>query len=98
MVTGTLNDTIVTPLGRIAVTLTVYWFAEEEYPLIYVSHTNLYECTDDCRKRLTAELSSDDITVIELSCEDVLNTLIALYNEHCMFTLIGIVDFEYPNW
>lgn len=88
-VTGALNDTLASPLGRIAVTPTAYWAAEEEYPPIHVTRTNLYACTDDCRKRLTAELSSEDATVIELSykdvsiprAEDVLNTLISVYNE-----------------
>ena len=88
-IAGALNDTLTTPLGRIAVTPTAYWSAREEYPLIYVSRTNFYECTDACRERLTAELSSEDATVIELSykdvsiprAEDVLNTLISVYNE-----------------
>jgi len=88
-VAGTLNDTLVTPLGRIAVTPTPSYSAQEEYPSIHVSRTNLYDCTDGCRKRLTAELSSEDATVIRLSyedvsvarAEDVLNTLIAVYNE-----------------
>ncbi len=87
--TGALNDTLATPLGRMAVTPTAYWVAGEEYPLIHVTRTNLYDCTDDCRERLTAELSSEDATVIQLSyedvsiprAEDVLNTLIAVYNE-----------------
>ena len=88
-VTGALSDTLATPLGRMVVTPTAYWAAEEEYPLIHVTRTNLYDCTDDCRERLTAELSSEDATVIELSyedvsiprAEDVLNTLITVYNE-----------------
>ncbi len=88
-VTGALNDTLVTPLGRITVTPTLSYSAQDEYPLIHVSRTNLYDCADDCRKRLTAELSSEDATVIELSyedvsvtrAEDVLNTLISVYNE-----------------
>jgi len=88
-ITGLLNDTLVTPLGRIAVIPAASYSAGEEYPSIRVSRTNLYDCADDCRKRLTAELSSDDATVIELSyedvsiarAEDVLNTLIAVYNE-----------------
>ena len=88
-VKGALNDTIVTPLGRITVTPAPPYSAQEEYPLIHVSRTNLYDCADDCRKRLKAELSSEDATVIELSYEDVsiaraedmLNTLISVYNE-----------------
>jgi len=88
-VTGTLNDTLVTPLGRITVKPALSYSAQEEYPPIHVSRTNLYDCAEECRKRLTAELSSEDATVIELSYEDVsiarakdvLNTLISVYNE-----------------
>lgn len=88
-VTGALNDTLATPLGRIVVTPTAYWSASEEYPSIHVSRTNLYDCTDNCRGQLTAELSSEDATVIRLAyedvsvtrAEDVLNTLISVYNE-----------------
>jgi len=88
-VTGALGDTLATPLGRIAVTAGPSYSAGEEYRPIYVSRTNLYDCTDDCRERLRAELSSEDATIIELSyedvsiarAEDVLNTLISVYNE-----------------
>jgi len=88
-VAGALNDTLVTPLGRITVTPAPSYSAQEEYPLIHVCRTNLYDCADDCRERLTAELRSEDATVIELSyedvstarAEDVLNTLISVYNE-----------------
>lgn len=88
-VAGMLNDTIDTPIGRMSIRPEASYSQEEEYPMIYVSRTNLYDCTDACKERLTAELSSEDATVIELSyedvsiprAEDVLNTVIAVYNE-----------------
>lgn len=92
-VTGALNDTLQTPLGKIIVTPTSsYQTAGEEYPLIYLSRTNLYDCVDGCIENLEAELSSEDATVIELSykdvsiarAEDVLSTVIAVYNEEWM--------------
>lgn len=93
-VTGMLNDTLDTPAGRISVRENLSYIAPEdeaeEYPrTIYVSRASLYDCTDACKERLTAELSSEDATIIELSyedisiprAEDVLNTVIAVYNE-----------------
>ncbi len=91
-VTGTLNDTLRTPLGKIIPVPTSFYSPTEEYPLIYLSRTNLYHCVDGCIENLTAELSSEDATVIELSykdvsiarAEEVLNTVIAVYNEEWM--------------
>ena len=91
-VTGALNDTLQTPLGKIVSMPTLFYSATEEYPLIYLSRTNLYDCVDGCLENLTAELSSEDATVIELSykdvsiarAEEVLNTVIAVYNEEWM--------------
>ena len=88
-VTAMLNDTIDTPIGRMSIRPEAAYSQEEEYPIIHVSRTSLYDCTDACKERLTAELSSEDATVIELSyedvsiprAEDVLNTVIAAYNE-----------------
>ena len=91
-VIGTLNDTLQTPLGKIVPIPTPFYSATEEYPLIYLSRSSLYDCVDGCIENLTAELSSEDATVIELSykdvsiarAEDVLNTVIAVYNEEWM--------------
>ncbi len=71
---------------------TASYSSMKKYPPIYFSRTNLYDCTDDCIENLTAELCSEDATVIELSykdvsiarAEDVLNTVIAVYNEEWM--------------
>lgn len=91
-VTGTLNDTLQTPLGKTVLVPTPFYSATEEYPLIHLSRTNLYDCVDGCIENLEAELSSEDATVIELSykdisiprAEDVLNTVITVYNEEWM--------------
>jgi len=90
--TGIVNDTIATPLGRIVVTPTTSYRLKDRYQVLYVSRTNLFDCTDDIVKRLEVELSSEDATVIKLSykdvsiarAEDVLNTLISVYNEEWM--------------
>ncbi len=91
-VTGAVNDTLRTPLGKVVPVPTPFYSATEEYPLIYLSRTNLYDCVDGCIENLEAELSSEDATVIELSykdvsiarAEEVLNTVIAVYNEEWM--------------
>jgi len=92
LVAGVLNDTLSTPLGRMLLTPTASYSVTEEYPLIYLSRTNLYDCVDGCIEKLKAELSSEDATVIELSykdvsvarAEEVLSTVIAVYNEEWM--------------
>jgi len=91
-VTGSLNDTLQTPLGKMILTPTATYSATKEYPLIYLSRTNLYDCVDNCIANLETELCSEDATVIELSykdvsfarAEDVLNSIIAVYNEEWM--------------
>lgn len=92
VVTGSLNDTLQTPLGKTVPAPSPSYSTTEEYPLIYVSRTNLYDRVYECLENLKAELSSEDATVIELSyrdvsiarAEDVLNTVIAVYNEEWM--------------
>jgi len=92
VITGSLNDTILTPLGKMILTPAGSYSATKEYPLIYLSRTNLYDCVDGCISNLKAELCSEDATVIELSykdvsiarAEDVLNAVIDVYNEEWM--------------
>lgn len=87
---GNLNDTLSTPIGYIVVSPTIHYSKEKEYPTIYVNRADLYSATDACKGRFTATLSSEDATVIDLSyqdvsiqrAEDVLNTLITVYNEN----------------
>jgi len=91
-VSGSLADTLQTPLGKIILTPTPYYSADDEYPLIYLSRTNIYDCIDGCVNNLKVELCSEDATVIELSyndvstarADDVLASVIAVYNEEWM--------------
>jgi len=91
-VTGALNDTLRTPLGKMVLRPTPSYSAKNEYPPIHVVRTDLYDCVDDCTENLKAELCSEDATVIELSykdvsiarAEEVLGTVIAVYNEEWM--------------
>lgn len=89
VIKGKFNDTIDTPLGKIIVVPTSY-YTKNEIPLIYISRTNLYSATDLFKQNLTASLSEEKATVIDLSykdvstqrAEDVLNTLISVYKEN----------------
>lgn len=89
VIKGKFNDTIDTPLGKIIVVPTSY-YTKNEMPLIYISRTNLYSATDLFKQNLTASLSEEKATVIDLSykdvstqrAEDVLNTLISVYKEN----------------
>jgi len=91
-VTAFLNDTLRTPLGKMLLTPTASYSTTEQYPLIYLSRTNIYDCIDGCMENLKAELCSEDATIIELSykdvaiarAEDVLGEVIAVYNEEWM--------------
>lgn len=88
-VKGKLNDSIETPLGKIIVIPTSY-YTKKEMPLIYISRTNLYNATDLFKQNLTASLSEEKATVIDLSykdvatqrAEDILSMLISVYKEN----------------
>ena len=77
------------PLGRIIIARTPY-YTGEELPVIYISRSDLYATTTECIQHLTATLPDDKAAVISLSyqdvsiqrAEDVLNTLISVYNEN----------------
>lgn len=86
---GMPGDTLRTPLGRIIIARTPY-YTGEELPVIYISRSDLYATTTECIQHLTATLPDDKAAVISLSyqdvsiqrAEDVLNTLISVYNEN----------------
>lgn len=88
--TGQMNDTITTPLGKIVVVPTLHYSAKQNYPAIHVSRSSLYAAADLCKGNFSAALQSEDATVIDLSyqdvsiqrAEDILNTIIAVYNEN----------------
>jgi capsular exopolysaccharide synthesis family protein len=94
-VTGSLNDTIATPLGRVLVQPTSHYekYMSEGPKIIYLSRTNLYTMTNRMKNQLT--VSNDEKsrgTTIDLSytdiipqrAKDILNTLLSVYQESWM--------------
>lgn len=86
---GQPGDTISTPLGKISILPSAY-YAGAEKPVVYVVRTSLYSTVDNCTLNLTTLLADDKATIINLSykdvsmqrAEDMLNTLISVYNEN----------------
>ena len=84
-----LRDTVQTPAGRVVIEPSPYYQAGFQTPL-YVSRTALHAVTEAYIGRLSVALSDEKSTVINLSfqdvciqrAEDVLNTLISVYNEN----------------
>ncbi len=88
-VRGRLTDSISTPLGRMVVMPTPNYASGEEYTL-YVQRANLYGTVESYSRNLTVSLDNDKASVVVLACKDrsiqraeeVLNTLISVYNEN----------------
>ncbi|ADY37273.1 capsular exopolysaccharide family [Phocaeicola salanitronis DSM 18170] len=86
---GKLNDTIASPVGKLLVEPTPYYNIGFHEP-VYVSRSSLHGATGAYSSRLSVVLSDEKSTVINLSfqdvciqrAEDVLNTVIAVYNEN----------------
>ena len=86
---GRLQDTIVTPLGKITVIPTPA-YEGEPLPVVHVSRSSLYDTTNKYASNLDISLSDEKASVINLSfkdvsiqrAEDVLNMLISVYNEN----------------
>lgn len=86
---GQAGDTLHTPLGRIVVQPTLF-YPNRETAELYVSRNSLYDTVDRYTQSLTVTLKDEKATVISLSCqdvsiqraEDILNTLISVYNEN----------------
>lgn len=86
---GIPNDTITTPVGRLLIASNTSYAGVFTLP-IYVTRTNVFESIDKYALRLTALLDGEKSTVISLSfsdiciqrAEDVLHTLISVYNEN----------------
>ena len=84
-----LNDTVHTPVGKVLVEPSPYYDAAFKVP-VYITRTALHAATEGYMKNLTVSLSDEKATVINLSfqdvciqrAEDVLNTVIAVYNEN----------------
>ncbi|WP_018668888.1 GumC family protein [Bacteroides gallinarum] len=86
---GQAGDTLHTPLGRIVIQPTLF-YPNREAAELYVSRNSLYDTVDRYTQSLTVTLKDEKATVISLSCqdvsiqraEDILNTLISVYNEN----------------
>ena len=85
-----LNDTVATPIGRLRVLPCAACPDTAFQAPVYVSRSGMQSATGMYAANLTVSLSDDKSTVISLAfqdvctrrAEDVLNTLIAVYNEN----------------
>lgn len=88
-VSGAFNDSIQTPVGSMYISTTQYFNEEYAGASIAYNHGSIVGTTDYYTKNLRAELGNEDATIINLSiedasiqkAEDILNTLIEVYNE-----------------
>ena len=89
-VTGAMLDTLDTPIGQVVVSPSIYFDPEEDYPEIQVRRSSMYSALSKYSSGLTAALSEKNSNVISLTyhdisiarAEDILNTLINVYNEN----------------
>lgn len=88
-VKGLLSDTIITPIGQVVIATTPQYNPEQTYT-IYVNKSPLYGTVSSYAANLSVALNNEKASVIDLTfkdvstqrAEDVLNTLIAVYNEN----------------
>ena len=84
-----LNDTIITPIGPIVVTPTLYYTDVFYGNPVNVVKSNIESIVESYRSKLNVSLASKTATIINLvledvstaRAEDILNMLIAVYNE-----------------
>lgn len=92
---GRLGQLIHTPVCNIKVEAAAAYASflrGGDAPLLHVDRTNLYTMTDHIKASLTASISEEKATVIDLTykdqltqrAEDVLNTIIAVYRKNWM--------------
>lgn len=89
---GALSDTIATPFGVVMIIPTPYYNDEGGNPHVRFVKSNRQSVVNGYSSALQAVLGSKDATVVNLSIKDqspqravdVLNTLIAVYNENWM--------------
>ena len=88
-VNGRIGEEVSTPLGKVTVSPTPFFVPDYDGD-IYVSKNSIYGATAACSSSLTVTLANKEATVINLSYDDVsverandvLNTLISVYNEN----------------
>ena len=86
---GILNQPFSSPIGVVSIHTNGNFLSGEKYSL-KVAKRNFYSAVNACSANLTVALNSDKATVIDLTykdnslqrAEDVLNTLISVYNEN----------------
>lgn len=86
---GDLQDTLSTPVGKLVIDPTKYYNGKTDTP-IQVSKSNTLSTASGYAQHLSVSLSEEKSTVVDLSfsdvstqrAEDVLNTLISVYNEN----------------
>ena len=82
-------DTVSTPSGRIVVDKTLYFSSEDYHDEIQVKHNRLKNVVTRYQNAISVSLSSKTSSALEISmkdicpkrAEDVINTLISIYNE-----------------
>jgi len=92
IITAVLNDTIVTPIGKAVVVPTFYFGEKYMNTSLKVTKSKLEDVVLHYRSALQTTLASKTATIINLTlqdvsiprAEDVLNTLIAVYNEEAI--------------
>jgi len=88
-ITVALNDTVATSVGRVLVTPTLYYIETCYDVPITVKKSDMDDVVEFYGKELSVSLASKTATIINLTLqdvsiprtEDILNTLIAVYNE-----------------
>ena len=91
--TGKFGQVVRTPIGKVKVSAApayAEFVKDGDAPVLYVSRTNLYAMTDRIKESLSASLSEEKATVIDLSykdvlpkrAEDIINTVIAVYRKN----------------
>lgn len=84
-----LNDTIITPVGKVVVLPTLYYTKEYYNVPLMVKKSNLQQVAQSYNGSIQSALASKTATIINLSlndvnpmrAEDIINTLIDVYNE-----------------
>lgn len=90
-VVGALNDTLVTPVGKVVIRpAAAYGSWQKSMELLMVSRSTLNDAVNHYSDYLNVVLNNDKATIIDLTfrdvciqrAEEILNTLIAVYNEN----------------